>query len=319
MAESAKFGRIERVDLRELWPHEAADFTPWLAENISTLGDALKLDLELRETEASTGDFLLDLLARETGTEREVVIENQLEATDHSHLGKLMTYAGGFDAGVLVWIAKTFRDEHRQALDWLNQRTGEETEAFGVVVEAWRIDKSRPAPHFNVVSAPNDWQRESAERIRSGGISARRSSYKEFFEGMIEKLVQREFTSPRKARPQHWLTFSSGYGQGALYSFSFNRDRKVSVELYLNATREQNKALFERLAERTEDIESEIGNELDWQELKQKKASRVRLARQGSIDDDAETLNEIAAWGVETLIDFKRVFGPHLHEILGKM
>ena len=108
-------GTIERVDIREIWPNEAADFTPWLAENLATLGKALGLDLEFQAQEAPVGGYSLDILARDVQSGRPVVIENQLGQTDHTHLGQLLTYAAGFDANVIVWIAKEFRDEHRQA------------------------------------------------------------------------------------------------------------------------------------------------------------------------------------------------------------
>lgn len=151
-----ELGRLEQVDLREAWPNEAINFTPWLAENIDHLGDALGLDLEVREQEAAVGPFSLDLLVHDVNGDRPVVIENQLDATDHDHLGKLLTYAAGYDAHVVIWIGKTFREEHRAALDWLNSRTGESTSFFGVVVEVWRISSSTAAPHFSVVASPNN-------------------------------------------------------------------------------------------------------------------------------------------------------------------
>lgn len=148
--------KIERIaDLRATWPNEAQYFTPWLADNIGELGEVLGMDLELKGTEAAVGSYFLDILATDLNSRRPVIIENQLEATDHSHLGQLLTYAAGFDAGVVVWVTREFRDEHRQALDWLNQRTDGNTEFFGVVVELWRIGDSLPAPHFNLVSVPN--------------------------------------------------------------------------------------------------------------------------------------------------------------------
>lgn len=148
--------KIERiVDLRATWPNEAQYFTPWLADNIGELGKVLGMDLELKGTEAAVGSYFLDILATDLNSRRPVIIENQLEATDHGHLGQLLTYAAGFDAGVVVWVTRDFRDEHRQALDWLNQRTDENTEFFGVVVELWRIGDSLPAPHFNLVAVPN--------------------------------------------------------------------------------------------------------------------------------------------------------------------
>ena len=155
--------KIERVDLREAWPNEAQDFTPWLAENIAELGEALGMDLELQQTEAAVGGYSLDMLATDQNQNRTVIIENQLEATNHDHLGKLLTYAAGYDANVIVWLTREFRDEHRLALDWLNQRTGDDTQFFGVVVEVWKIDNSRPAPHFNLVVTPNEWRKRMNE------------------------------------------------------------------------------------------------------------------------------------------------------------
>ena len=158
---NSNLAKIERVDLREAWPNEARDFTPWLAENIAELGEALGMDLELQETEASVGGYSLDVLATDLNQNRPVIIENQLETTDHDHLGKLLTYAAGYDANVIVWLTKDFRDEHRAALDWLNQRTGEDTQFFGVAVELLKIDNSRLAPHFNLVATPNEWRNRS--------------------------------------------------------------------------------------------------------------------------------------------------------------
>ena len=159
--------KIERVpDLRATWPNEAQHFTPWLADNLSELGEALGMDLELQQREASVGGYSLDILATAVNSTRLVIIENQLEATDHNHLGQLLTYAAGFDAGVIVWVTREFRDEHRQALDWLNQRTGEDTQFFGVVVELWRIAGSPPAPHFKLVAIPNGWRKEATARVQ---------------------------------------------------------------------------------------------------------------------------------------------------------
>ena len=149
--------KIERVDLREAWPNEAQDFTPWLADNIAELGEALGMDLGEPQTEVPVGSFKLDILATNLGSKRYVIIENQLDETDHDHLGKLLTYAAGYDAETIVWIAKTFRDAHRQALEWLNQRTGVDTRCFGVVLELFQLDDGRLAPYFYPVVTPNEW------------------------------------------------------------------------------------------------------------------------------------------------------------------
>ncbi len=316
MTETAELGHIERIDdLREAWPHEANDFTPWLAEHISELGDALGLELELQEQEAPVGSFSLDLLARESVTDHTVIIENQLESTNHDHLGKLLTYAGGSDANVIVWVAKHFRDEHRQAIDWLNRHTDEETEFFGVAVELWKIGDSLPAPHFNVVASPNEWGKEIKSKVRDANKSERNQRYEAFFQKLADALTERGFTNARQARAQSWLSFSAGHAQRVLYGAVFGHQNTARVEVYIRHTdQEWNKELFDQIEEQKEAIETELKESLVWQRLDDKTASRISAQRQGSIDDE-EALDEIRNWMIGKLEDFKRVFGPKLDEL----
>lgn len=312
-------GNIKQVSLREVWPNEARDFTPWLAENIDKLGNALGLDLEVQSAEAPVGSFSLDILARDLGGNRPVIIENQLEPTNHDHLGKLLTYAAGYDAYAIVWLTREFRDEHRQALDWLNQRTGENTEFFGVVVEAWRIDDSRPAPHFNLVVTPNDWQKQSFSSVRQGGgngnTSERGERYRQFFQSLIDILREQQFTNARMGVAQSWYSFSSGLS-GISYGASFNRGRMATVEISIDRDdREWNKDLSDRLLERKGALEIALNETLEWDLLETRRACRIAVRRPGSIDDDPDTLESIQQWMVEHLLNFKRVFGPHLTEL----
>ena len=219
---------IERMELREVWSDEAAEFTPWLAENISVLGEALSMDLEVEAREASVGGYALDILARDVESNRQVVIENQLGATDHDHLGKLLTYAAGFDANVIVWVAKNFRDEHREALDLLNRRTGEDTEFFGIEVELWRIDDSRPAVNFNLVATPNEWRRETVRNVRRpSNVSRKGGRYREFFQELMDTLrEEHNFTGARRAQPKHWHFFPAGHAQRARYRADFAQGKQ---------------------------------------------------------------------------------------------
>lgn len=314
-----ELSKIEKVDLRKIWPHEAQEFTPWLAENLNQLSEELGMDLELQAQEAPVGGYSLDILAHDLGRNRPVIIENQLEGTDHDHLGKLLTYASGYDANVIVWITRYFRDEHRQALDWLNQRTDENTEFFGVVVELWKIDDSRPAVKFNLVSTPNEWLKEntSANSQRRAGTSERTERYRTFFQGLIDTLREtHNFTRARKGQPQSWYYFSAGYGQRVQYGANFAGGGRARVEVYIdNTDMDWNKRLFDNLSNQMTAIELELGGQLDWERLDNRRACRIAAVRAGSIDDDQDTLEQIQDWMVDRLLKFKEVFGPRLNEL----
>lgn len=311
--------KIERVpDLRATWPNEAQHFTPWLAENIVELGEALGMDLELQQTEAPVGGYSLDILATDLSSRRPVIIENQLETTDHSHLGQLLTYAAGFDAEAVVWVTREFRDEHRQALDWLNQRTGEDTQFFGVTVELWRIGESLPAPHFNVVATPNGWRKETASRISGNtvsGTSERAQRYRDFFQDLLDVLRDKhKFTNDRKAPARNWVNFSLGIRAVTIGS-NFTGQREARVEIYINdRDRERNLQFLGGLKLHEKEIHSQLGV-LDWQPLEGKKACRIALTRPGSIEDDDDTLVENQDWMVGNLLKFKAVFGPMLADL----
>ena len=316
MIGSEDLGKIEKVDaLRNIWPDEARDFTPWLAKNLPLLGEALGFDLELQAKEAKVGTFSLDLLAYELSSNRPAIIENQLDDTNHLHLGQLLTYASGYDAYTVIWIAKTFRDEHRAALDWLNKRTDEETQFFGVVVELLKIDDSRLAPHFDVVSAPNDWSRGKAGSSNSTrNPSERMERYRKFYQILVDTLREcHNFTNSRRASPKNEHDFSSGFS-GFIYRARFNNSGQVGVALYIDRdgdSKEQNERDFDRLKEQKEPLEAELGP-LAWERLDNNRACRIEAKRDGSIDDDEEALEEIRIWMVQKFLAFKEAFGSRL-------
>lgn len=310
-----EFGVLRRVDLREVWSREASEFTPWLAENIAAIGEALGMELELQGREAACGDFSCDLLARDLGSNRIVVVENQLSSTDHDHLGKLITYASGLDAGVVVWIAPEIRDEHRQALDWLNQRTESSLDFFGVVVEVLRIDESRPAFSFRPVAFPNQWRKGNVPTAGTGKPSARSEAYRSFFQDLIDTLrEQHKFTNARVGQPQNWYSFASGVSS-VTYGVSFAQGGEVRAEVYIDTEdAEENKAMFDALEKDKRAIEGQFGEPLRWERLDHRRACRVAVYRRGTIED-SEQLGEIKTWAVERLLKLKKVFGSRIADL----
>ena len=313
--------KIERMsDLRATWPNEAQHFTPWLAENLAELGEALSMELELQQIEAPVGGYNLDILAADLGSRRPVIIENQLETTDHGHLGQLLTYAAGFDAEAVVWVTREFREEHRQALDWLNQRTGDDTQFFGVTVELWRIGDSLPAPHFNVVATPNGWRKEAVRRTNNGetpDVSERSERYRSFFQALIDTLREKhKFTNARKGQPQNWYSFSTGYSH-ITFGANFTGQKEARIEVYIDFPEAySNLKMLQDLQLHEEEIRSQLGT-LDWQRLDNRRASRIALTRAGNIDEDDDTLAEVQDWMVNNLLAFRRVFGPLLNQLTG--
>jgi hypothetical protein len=317
--------KIERVDLREAWPNEAQNFTPWLAENIDELGEALGMDLEVEQTEAPVGGYSLDILATDLNSNRPVIIENQLEVTDHTHLGQLLTYAAGFDAGVIVWVTREFRDEHRQALDWLNQRTGEDTQFFGVAVELWRIAGSPPAPNFRLASTPNGWRKS---QVRSTGIPRVLSARQELSRAFRLRLIERarEYgISPHTARgdsPAPWLIFE--YPVPKVRYAAIWHNGIPGFEMIIEKTgsdgRDWNLRLFQELEHQKTAIETGIfddgGDEwFMWEATGAKQRSRVAIYRNGNVYDGADSWDEIQGWAIAKLERFREAFKPYLETV----
>jgi len=311
-------GTLSKLDPRESWPNEAQDFTPWLAEHLDMLGETLQMDLELVDRENAIGDFAADIVARDLGADRIVVIENQLEPTNHRHLGQLITYAAGLDAGAVIWISTEIRDEHRQALDWLNRHAESATQFFGVVVELLRIDDSKPAPSFRPVAFPNNWRPEPGG-TGATEISERGRAYQEFFQRLIDELREKHhFTNARRGLRKNWYRFASGTA-GVAYDIAFAEQRKFRVGLRIRVgDRPITTLAFEHLRTRAAEFESQFGETLEWEPREGRRSARVAVYRPGSIDEPSEVQEELVHWAIDRLLRFKKVFGPYLTDILAQ-
>ncbi|MDE2803294.1 MAG: DUF4268 domain-containing protein [Chloroflexota bacterium] len=288
------------VPLQDVWPHEAYDFTPWLAENLDALGGVLGLDLELVETEAQVGPFKVDILAKEGGTDRNVVIENQFGKTNHDHLGKVLTYAAGYNADVMVWVVEQFTDEHRLTLDWLNQRTDEDTQFYGVVIRTVKIGESDPAYVFELAAQPN----RARKNVQSASSRVRPvkdgEKYQEFFHGVVDKLRENQVTYNTWGAKKQWQSFTAGIPK-VKYILRF-RMGYASVELLL-------REILESLAVHREAVEDSYGEKFEWGN------ERIWLARPGSINDSDDSLQATADWMVESVLKIRERVLPYVQEV----
>ncbi len=302
-----KLGKLKQVELRAQWKHEALDFTKWLAEpeNLEQLGDEIGLDIRLIQTEAGVGKFAVDILAEEETTGKKIVIENQLEATNHSHLGQLLTYAAGIEAEYIVWVVRDARDEHRQAVEWLNEHTDDRINLFLVRIELWQIGNSDPAPKFHVISRPNDWTKS----IRGGTTGNAELTDTKLWQLEFWRQLQTfaENQHPplklRKPQAQHWHTLAVGRSDCHVAFTVLRNEGQVSVSLYIPNSKE----LYQAFYANKHAIEAELGlGELSWQELPGKKASRIRLLK--DVDFSGDNHNDIYSWMVDVGQRFKAAF-----------
>lgn len=272
-----ELGRLEGVDVRTIWEHEAHDFTPWLLEHEDHLAETLGIDLELHQSEHPVGGLSLDLIGRDLTHDAVLIVENQLAKTDHSHLGQILTYAAGTDASSIVWIATSFREEHRQAVDWLNEQTRENVRFFGIELQAVRIGTSLPAPLFNLVAQPNDWQKQVRSAARSESTGSRAALYQAFWTKYLERLSVEHPDWSRARAPSHqnWMAFPSPI-KGTRINPSFAQGKRLRHEIYIDTGDEgRNDAMFEDLFRQSELFEAEYGRTLEWEALPGARACRI--------------------------------------------
>jgi len=309
-------GRLVPVPLREVWAHEANDFTPWLArtENLALLAETLALgELQIQGTEVPVGNFYIDILARDIEG-NVVVIENQFGPTDHTHLGQIMTYIGGQENNVtIVWIAESFREEHRAAIDWLNASTIEGFNFFAVELEAVKIGSSLPAPRFSVVGKPNEWSRDLTRKTRSGErpLDERQKAFVAYWSALGSFLADHHARfKVRDPTPRdYWCNFGPLARPGFLLVATAGfRDHKIGTELFISSNVRFPKRAFDRMeAERTS-IDAEFGAPLDWQRLSDKKGCRIAIYRTDLDPTSQDQWPQQHAWFLDQLERFSRVF-----------
>lgn len=311
-----KLGRLEKIDLRKEWPTEAQDFTPWLAqeENLELLGETLGLDLELEAVEQNVGPFRADILCKDTLSDLWVLIENQLERTDHTHLGQLITYAAGLDAVTIVWIAARIMDEHRAAMDWLNEITDTDVRFFGLEVELWRIGQSPAAAKFNVISKPNDWSRITArakKTITEGNLTPTRLKQREYWT-VVQALVAEHGgpLNPVSPLPQSWLAHGIGKTGVGLGMVVNTQAKWVRVEIYLGG--KWAKSDFTELWIHKAKLETAFGEGLDWQKLPEKTDSRICLTLQKADPLDESDWPRQHKWLVDHATQLHKAFKPYV-------
>lgn len=285
-APNPSLGRLTAVSPRQVWPHEAANFTPWLLANVDVLSDLLGMDLALDVAEHPVGDFSLDLMGRDEATGHVVIVENQLEISDHRHLGQILTYAAGTDPTTIVWVAAGFRAEHRAALDWLNDRTDENTRFFAVEIHVVRIGDSDPAPAFKLIAQPNDWGKTvRAATLASGETSERAVAYWDFWEQFRTRVRAEHpgWTSSNQSTKNSWFPKPSGVS-GVTFASTFTRQGLAVQLVFEDSDAETNTVRFESLHSERGQMEAAFGGPLFWEELDGRKSTRVSSVRDGYCD-----------------------------------
>lgn len=316
MGDREKFGTIEEKPVRKYWENEARDFTPWLANNIQLLGEALGLDdLEVEEREASIGSFHVDILCK-YGSGQVAIVENQLEKTDHTHLGQLLTYAAGKEAAAVIWICSGFTEEHRAALDWLNSKTGSDVHFFGVQIKVWQIGSSAPAPKFEVFCKPNEW----AETVKNmGALDDREKACFAFWSGLQQYMEkQGGRVKPKPASGKNWAVFPIGGHGFHLEAYILFPTDQIVLHLVSNHERHATE-YYRRLHAQQNEIERELktAQALTWHEFPDKHLSRITVRWKKCGSGDKNKRDALYAWMHEHLGKFHAVFYERIQNIAG--
>ena len=305
-------GRIKEVDLRDVWKHEQYDFSSWLAqdENLLLLSDTLGLNLIEAETEKNVGAYRCDILCKDEITNKIVLIENQLEPSNHDHLGKIITYASGLDASIIVWIVESAREEHASAVERLNNHTNGLISFFLIEVHAIKIGNSDIAPMFKVIEQPNDFSIQTKNIAKESDVSnATNSARFDFWTRFNERIkLTKVNINVRKATTNHWYDFAIGSSKCHIDASLINKDEIIRVEMWISDSKEQ----YDNFYNHKSEIENELGYALTWLRLDGKKASRIYMEIPGLNFNDDSNYDELIDKIIENVLLFKKAFKPYL-------
>ena len=308
---TVKIGKLTEVDVRDLWKHEQYDFSNWLAkeENIKLLDDEIGLTLMDINKEVYIGSYRCDLVAKDETTGQIVIIENQLEATNHDHLGKIITYAAGLDAKTIIWIVKEAREEHKAAIEWLNNNSSEEIGFFLIELHAYKINDSLPAPMFKVVEKPNNFTKTSKQNYSNKELNRSQNERLMFWEEFNTVIVAKgKPFSVRKPTTDHWYDVAIGTSEAHLAINLVNKENKIVLELYIL----DNKKLFDHLYEDKEKIENTLQMNFSWERLDGKKASRIKHDVLGLDFSDHSNYPQLMDECIEKILKMRDVFKKYL-------
>lgn len=306
-----EIGKLKEVDIRNLWRHEQYDFSEWLSheENIEELNSILGLTLTDVSKEVYVGSYRCDLVAIDESTGIKVIIENQLESSNHDHLGKIITYASGLDAQIVVWIVTHAKEEHRSAIEWLNNNTNSEINFFLIELHAYKIGDSLPAPYFEVVEKPNDFIKSTKVNGDKSELNKSQSERLEFWNQFNDILVEKgKPFNVRKATTDHWYDVAMGTSAAHIGITLVNKESYIGIELYIN----DDKNMFDRLLEKKSIIEEELGFKLDWQRLDNRSASRIKYYIQGLDFDDHSNYDSLIDKTIDIAVKMRDVFKKYI-------
>ena len=304
-------GKLKEVDIRNLWKHEQYDFSEWLSqsENIKLLDDVLGLTLTDITKEAYVGSYRCDIFAKDESSGIKVIIENQLEASNHDHLGKIITYASGLDAEVIVWIVKQAKEEHRSAIEWLNNNTNSNINFFLIELHAYTIENSIPAPFFEVIEKPNEFIKNSMINGEQDNLNKSQSERLEFWNRFNEILIDRgKPFNVRKATTDHWYDVALGTSEAHVSINLVNKESVVCIDLYIN----DNKELFDSLYSKKDIIENDLGFKLIWDRLDNGKASRIKYNIKGLNYDNHSNYDELMNKVIDTAVKMRDTFKKYI-------